>query len=653
MSRYIKRIKGMPIHVIFKKIVRKLYHKIYHEIKAQIIKRKPVELDGSIFNDWSSDAIFSLNYKNKPYYMQKLRELNEIENIIFNGDKILKHEFNLLGSGEKKLGKNIEWNKDFKSGYIWENKYYKKIKVISSSHDGDPKVPWELSRFQHIPLLGQAYWITDDDKYAQEFKNQVNDWICKNPLYMSINWVYAMEVAIRACNWIIGAFYFKKANFEKDFWKKFNSFLYMHADFIYKNLEKGEKNNNHYISDLVGLVWLGIYFKNLNYSKNKADEWLKYGIKELELEMDKQVYDDGVDYEASTAYHCLVTELLLYTSVFCKYNGVYFSEKYEKKLEKMCEFIVDITKPNGLIPLIGDMDSGRFIMFTGYGDKEMRDFRYLIEVAGQYFQREDFLNNTSNQLAALWMFEKLIIPKNKNNSVLKSVSYPQGGIHVLRNKKVYIITRCGANGTAGKGGHTHNDQLSIELNAEGKDFIIDPGTYVYTSDYEKRNLFRSTEYHSTLQIENFEQNRFHPNYLFRMEDETDAKVLNFNENCFEGIHYGFKNKTGYAHKRQIVLGSEKVTINDTLIKLSEEIITAQTSLKYKINFILAEDVKLEEYENGIILKKGGTVLKLEFKGRSEIKDVFISHKYGEIIPSKKITIEKDISETENQVSIIF
>lgn len=88
-----------------------------------------------------------------------------------------------------------------------------------------------------------------------------------------------------------------------------------------------------------------------------------------------------------------------------------------------------------------------------------------------------------------------------------------------------------------------------------------------------------------------------------MEDETDAKVLNFNENCFEGIHYGFKNKTGYAHKRQIVLGSEKVTINDTLIKLSEEIITAQTSLKYKINFILAEDVKLEEYENGIILKK--------------------------------------------------
>ena len=73
MSRYIKRIKGMPIHVIFKKIVRKLYHKIYHEIKAQIIKRKPVELDGSIFNDWSSDAVFSLNYKNKPYYMQKLR----------------------------------------------------------------------------------------------------------------------------------------------------------------------------------------------------------------------------------------------------------------------------------------------------------------------------------------------------------------------------------------------------------------------------------------------------------------------------------------------------------------------------------------------------------------------------------------------------
>ncbi len=36
----------------------------------------------------------------------------------------------------------------------------------------------------------------------------------------------------------------------------------MHGKFIYKNLEnKGEHTGNHYLSNIVGLVWLGVIFQ--------------------------------------------------------------------------------------------------------------------------------------------------------------------------------------------------------------------------------------------------------------------------------------------------------------------------------------------------------------------------------------------------------
>ena len=52
----------------------------------------------------------------------------------------------------------------------------------------DVKVPWELSRFQHLNILGQAYVLTRDNKYAEEFADQITDWIKNNPVCFGVNW---------------------------------------------------------------------------------------------------------------------------------------------------------------------------------------------------------------------------------------------------------------------------------------------------------------------------------------------------------------------------------------------------------------------------------------------------------------------------------
>ena len=201
---------------------------------------------------------FFYNISNKPKIKDFYTKNKEIElKILKDANKILKHKFDLLGSGIVELDENIRWNQDFKSGFIWKNEFYKNIKIIDLDNNADVKVPWELSRFQHLFTLGKAYWITDDSRYYEESKKEILDWIEKNPVYYSVNWTCAMDVAIRAVNLIF--FYFLFEDFiiqDKNFLKKLNEIFYLHGEHIYNNLEKNlGLSNNHYLSNLVGLLF--------------------------------------------------------------------------------------------------------------------------------------------------------------------------------------------------------------------------------------------------------------------------------------------------------------------------------------------------------------------------------------------------------------
>jgi len=648
-KRYLKKAREMPIDVLIKKLVKRSYLKGYHKARETKLKYKKISMKEGSFENWQSDIDFLFNSHEKRKYVEILREKQEVNGVIRQADKICAHTFNLLGSGDVNLGPVIKWNQDFKTGITWENNYHKKIKIIDLNNKADVKIPWELSRFQHLSTLGQAYWITGNEKYANEYKNQINSWIDANQVEMSVNWTCAMDVAIRACNWIVGKYNFKDSKIEEEFWVKLDQWLYMHGDFVYHNLENGEVNNNHYLSDLVGLVWLGLYFNRWDRRKNKAQKWLSLGLSELEVEVSKQVYNDGFNYEASTSYHCLVTELLLYTSVLCERNGVTFSESFNNQLEKMSEVIMNVTKPNGLIPQIGDMDSGRFIMFTGYGTEEMRDFRYLLGVAGEYFDRDDFRKRASNSLAAIWIFDNVNVKETPQYvTPLKSVSYPDGGIHIFRKAETYLLIRCGQNGSTGQGGHTHNDQLSFELNIGGEDFIVDPGTYVYTADKNMRNWFRSTKAHNTLQVENLEQNNFDEDNLFEMEDQTKAKCFKFENDYFVGEHYGFKNKNEeIRHKREIVIKtSNEIKITDYIIN--------DNDCKVSINLNVAPGIIVSQKGNEVILegKKNKVKIASDDNTYISIKNSYFSKAYGHMEEIKSICLESEGNNIKQRLHIV-
>ena len=77
--------------------------------------------------------------------------------------------------------------------------------------------------------------------------------------------------------------------------------------------------------------------------------------------MDKQILPDGADSESSTGYHRLKLELLLYSFVLCRENGIEIEQKYWQKLRAMADYTRAYLRPDGRAPLIGDSDSGQIL----------------------------------------------------------------------------------------------------------------------------------------------------------------------------------------------------------------------------------------------------------------------------------------------------
>lgn len=74
-------------------------------------------------------------------------------------------------------------------------------------------------------------------------------------------------------------------------------------------------------------------------------------------------------------------------------------------------------------------------------------------------------------------------------------AYPWFGVYILRSAGFYLAVRCGGRGQDENGAHAHNDQLAVEVEAEGADPVRDPGTYLYTALPERRNEYRSAWAH--------------------------------------------------------------------------------------------------------------------------------------------------------------
>lgn len=323
----------------------------------------------------------------------------------------------------------IDWHKDYKSGYRWNEKtWYKDIKY-GHLKGVDIKVPWELARFQHITQLA-IFCLVDKrirERCIKEFRNQVLDFIANNPPRFGVNWFCTMDVGIRVANWLIAYDIFTQIDengiLDTDFKQIFANSVYEHGLHIVSNLEySSDLTSNHYLSNIAGLLFVSAYLHN----SKETNQWLAFSIQEIINETRKQFYEDGGNFESSTSYHRLSGEMIaLSTAIILglkedkigalrsytpdgwkaapkllplskqefkiQNDKIILPQWFIDRLYKVGRFTLDILKPNGEIPQFGDNDSGRFIKLCPVGK-----FITNKEAQAKYLNLRGYLENLKN-----------------------------------------------------------------------------------------------------------------------------------------------------------------------------------------------------------------------------------------------------------------
>jgi len=482
------------MHARLFRVIKKVYHTGLFDV-AHIVKTR---IDTKLFHkQWYALAIakqanhswqdIAATYSLEVSYLDYIKNLKKQfvtfpvdtfhfsykNNVISSlAEKAQNNVFDILGSGSMQFA-NIPWHTDFRLQSLSsvadcsfeKDTYYRDIQLSCNDKKElgkDIKVSWDLSRFQHLIFLGQMYKKRSDKKYVIIFTRHITDWIDANPFLLGVNWLCPMEVALRAINWIWAFYYFNTAEIAPEFWEKYTNSLYDHFVYLENNWELYDgRTSNHYLSDLVGYLYLCYFFLQLPGVEKKAF----ICSQRIVNEMQKQVFFEGTSYEGSTQYHRLVTELLYHASVMMETLNFSVPDWYKEQLEKMLMFIDWCSPKDGLLVSVGDHDSGS-VLYEGLSQNIIQKY------------------------------------KKSDTSIVKH--YPQFGLSIMKTDGWHITLRHHVYTKKQPSGHFHNDIASITLAYKGVPILVDPASYVYTASAYWRNYFRSVMVHNTFFVENEE-----------------------------------------------------------------------------------------------------------------------------------------------------
>ncbi|MBI1363540.1 MAG: hypothetical protein GC134_06110 [Proteobacteria bacterium] len=332
----------------------------------------------------------------------------------------------------------IDWQLDFISGYRWSSKLPSSAITFGNKPGADVKVPWELARMQHLPLMALSHLDSPDVGLVHAIRNQIIDFAATNPPRFGVNWVCTMDVAIRAANIALAATLIEKSGHEWDapFRTLLGTVLYEHARHTATHYEWHHTlRGNHYLADVCGQLFTLCALERTP----QTDAWFALAVQEFVGELPLQFLPDGANFEASSAYHRLSSEMAAYATAlltglsserkqalqsydWTKAKGnpplapapqsADLDNELLERLEKTAEFSLHMTRPDGVLWQVGDNDSGRFfnVQPAVHADtliEDGLDHHHLWGAIGSLFGREDLRSAAGSFKTDGWLVEAL------------------------------------------------------------------------------------------------------------------------------------------------------------------------------------------------------------------------------------------------------
>lgn len=339
--------------------------------------------------------------------------------------------------------------------------FFPKIKIITTFNSDllafgpEIKIPWETGRMQYLSNLALNFYEQDNNTqtiYINFISQSLKSFFINCPYLGGVQWCNPMEVSIRAVNIIFTLSLLNDEPKLKYLFPEIISSLKNHSSFIKSYLETSATPNNHYLSNIVGLLYLDIFLSQKDLLEMKAT------IQGALNDFRAQMFDDGSFYEGSSSYHSLNLEMLDHIYLISDFLKIDLAEKSGLKEKATKLFFACSTKDSYLN--IGDNDSAKFVFSNNLADKKQDHKKIIVQ------------------------------------------SFPDFGLIVAKTCNSLVSLRCfNYKKQLQPSGHFHDDQLSVSIKIDGEDILVDPGTGGYTSNSDLRNYLRDSSNHSTFSIQ--------------------------------------------------------------------------------------------------------------------------------------------------------
>jgi hypothetical protein len=300
-----------------------------------------------------------------------------------------------------------------------------------------------------------------------------------------------------------------------------------------------------------------------------------------------------------------------------------------------------ICRPDGRWPLFGDDDGGRLIKLA---PRPSDDFRDTLAVGAAIFGRGDWKYVAGDAPAeVLWLLgpEGLARYDRLEATPPRATSraFEPSGYFVMRDgwrrDSSFALIDCGRHGSEAGPGHAHSDALAIELAVRGVTWLVDPGTYVYGSDPEARDWFRSTSAHNTATVDGESQSTPGATFAWKTAAACNLEIFKDLGDCvvFEGSHDGYRRLNDpVTHTRSVVMLRKRPAF------IVSDRFTARARHSYAIRYHFAAGCEAESHGNRVEgMAPSGERLAINFfaKGpglrdlKTRIEDGWVSSCYGQ------------------------
>jgi len=433
----------------------------------------------------------------------------EVSALVAQADAILEGRWPIFSVQADLAGADPDWFRDpMTSHATCPDRYFADVPYRDEAQVGNVKALWEVSRQHHVSLLAAAYHQTGEERYAERAVAHLHSWWRRNPPLCGVHWVSGIELGIRLIAWVwarrlldglpgISGIFERNPLFQRQ--------LHAHQSWLATFRSRGSSANNHLIAEMAGLLTSSLAFPLFEVSA----AWEKMGAAELEREIERQTFPDGLNRELAGGYHVFALELLLVAACEADAAGAPMSDSFWRKLQSMADALAATVDVRLQAARQGDADDGRALLLSPPHRPASTE---VLEACGRVLGAASWWPKLPDSAPGPAYLAKIARHRRlpDGRPYARPHLFPDAGVSILRDLQpgpgeIWCRLDHGPHGYLRTAAHAHADALSFELRLGGQQILADPGTYCYHGEPAWRQYFRSTIAHNTLELHGRDQ----------------------------------------------------------------------------------------------------------------------------------------------------